>query len=110
MPIIRTPDERFQNLPSFPFQPHYIEVNGLRIHYIDEGQGETILCLHGEPSWSYLYRKMIPILARKHRVLAGDFVGFGRLDKAHEQDEYSFKMHRDTVAGFIHTLGLEHIT
>ena len=110
MPIIRTPDERFQNLPSFPFQPHYIEVNGLRIHYIDEGQGEIILCLHGEPSWSYLYRKMIPILARKHRVLAMDFVGFGRSDKYTEQDEYSFKMHRDTVAGFINTLGLEQIT
>ena len=88
MPIIRTPDERFQNLPGFPFQPHYVEVNGLRIHYLDEGQGEIILCLHGEPSWSYLYRKMIPILSHNHRVLAMDFAGFGRSDKYSEREEY----------------------
>ena len=88
MPIIRTPDERFQNLPGFPFQPHYVEVSGLRIHYLDEGQGEVILCLHGEPSWSYLYRKMIPILSHNHRVLAMDFAGFGRSDKYTEREEY----------------------
>ncbi len=110
MPVIRTPDERFKNLPDFPFQPHYVEVNGLRIHYIDEGQGEVILCLHGEPSWSFLYRKMIPILSRNHRVLAMDFVGFGRSDKFTERSEYTFKMHHDTVVGFIDTLGLEQIT
>src|SRR5437660_12091690 len=81
MPIIRTPDERFQNLPNFPYAPHYVEVNGMRIHYVDEGQGEVILCLHGEPSWSFLYRKMIPILSRNYRVIAMDFVGFGRSDK-----------------------------
>ena len=62
MPVIRTPEERFKDLPEFPFQPHYVDVNGLRIHYLDEGQGEVILCLHGEPSWYYLYRKMIHIL------------------------------------------------
>lgn len=110
MPVIRTPDERFKNLPDFPFQPHYVEVNGLRIHYIDEGQDEVILCLHGEPSWSFLYRKMIPILSRNHRVLAMDFVGFGRSDKFTERSEYSFKMHYDTVVGFISALGLEQIT
>ncbi|HEX9132194.1 MAG TPA: haloalkane dehalogenase [Ktedonobacteraceae bacterium] len=110
MPVIRTPDERFKHLPDFPFQPHYVEVNGLRIHYIDEGQGEVILCLHGEPSWSYLYRKMIPILSRNHRVLAMDFVGFGRSDKFTERSEYSFQMHHDTVVGFINALGLERIT
>ncbi len=110
MPVIRTPDERFKNLPGFSFQPHYVEVNGLRIHYIDEGEGEVILCLHGEPSWSYLYRKMIPILSSGHHVLAMDFVGFGRSDKFTERDEYSFKMHHDTVAGFINALGLEQIT
>jgi haloalkane dehalogenase len=65
MPVIRTPDERFYNLPDFPFHPHYIEVNGLRIHYVDEGKGETILCLHGEPSWSFLYRKMITAMSKK---------------------------------------------
>ena len=110
MPVIRTPDERFKDLPDFPFQPHYVEVNGLRIHYIDEGQGEVILCLHGEPSWSYLYRKMIPILSRNQRVLAMDFVGFGRSDKFTERSEYSFQMHHDTVVGFINALGLERIT
>jgi len=110
MPIIRTPDERFQNLPDFPFQPHYLEINGLRVHYLDEGQGEVILCLHGEPSWSYLYRKMVPILARQHRVLALDFIGFGRSDKLTERDAYSFQMHRDTLAGFIESLDLRQIT
>src|SRR6266568_210723 len=110
MPIIRTPDERFANLPDFPFAPYYIEVNGLRVHYIDEGAGEVILCLHGEPSWSFLYRKMIPILSRNHRVIAMDFIGFGRSDKYTERNEYSFQMHRDTVASFINALSLEQIT
>jgi haloalkane dehalogenase len=110
MPIIRTPDERFANLPDFPFAPHYIEVNGLRVHYIDEGAGEVILCLHGEPSWSFLYRKMIPILSRNHRVIAMDFIGFGRSDKYTERNEYSFQMHRDTVASFINALSLNQIT
>ena len=110
MPIIRTPDERFQNLPGFPFQPHYAEVNGLRVHYLDEGQGEVILCLHGEPSWSYLYRKMVPILARRYRAIALDFIGFGRSDKFTEREEYSFQMHRDTLAGFIEALDLRQIT
>ena len=110
MPIIRTPDERFANLPDFPFAPHYIEVNGLRVHYIDEGAGEVILCLHGEPSWSFLYRKMIPILSRNHRVIAMDFIGFGRSDKYTERNEYSFQMHRDTVASFINALSLDQIT
>ena len=110
MPIIRTRDERFNNLPGFPYQPHYISVKGVRIHYVDEGVGEVILCLHGEPSWSYLYRKMIPILARQHRILAMDFVGFGRSDKYTERGEYSFAMHHDTVVGFIDVLGLHDIT
>jgi haloalkane dehalogenase len=110
MPVVRTPDERFKDLPDFPFQPQYVEVDGMRIHYIDEGQGEVILCLHGEPSWSYLYRKMIPILSSNQRVLAMDFVGFGRSDKFTERGEYSFQMHHDTVVGFINALGLKRIT
>ncbi len=110
MPVIRTPEERFAGLPGFPYQPHYIEVNGMRIHYIDEGQGETILCLHGEPSWSYLYRKMVPILSRQYRVLAMDFVGFGRSDKYTERSAYSFVMHHDTIVGFIEALGLDAVT
>jgi haloalkane dehalogenase len=110
MPVIRTPEKRFEDLAEFPFQPHYVDVNGLRIHYLDEGQGEVILCLHGEPSWSYLYRKMIPTLSLSHRVLAMDFIGFGRSDKFTERSEYSFQMHHDTVVGFINAMGLEQIT
>lgn len=110
MAVIRTPDERFDNLPDFPFVPRYVEINGLRVHYVDEGEGETILCLHGEPTWSFLYRKMIPMLSAKHRVMAMDFIGFGRSDKFTEQDEYSFQMHRDTLAGFIDAVALDQIT
>ena len=81
MRVLRTPDERFTNLPGVGYKPHYVEIGGLRIHYVDEGQGEVILCLHGEPTWAYLYRKMIPLLAARHRVVAMDFAGFGRSDK-----------------------------
>jgi haloalkane dehalogenase len=110
MTILRTPDERFAHLPEFPFEPHYVEINGLRVHYLDEGQGEIILCLHGEPSWSFLYRKMIPILSANQRVLAMDFIGFGRSDKFAGSSDYSFKLHHDTLAGFIDQLALDHIT
>ncbi len=110
MSVIRTPEERFNDLPDFEFAPHYIEINGLRIHYIDEGKGGIVLCLHGEPTWSFLYRRIIPILATKHRVIAMDFVGFGRSDKFTERGEYSFHMHKDTLAGFIDKLALNKIT
>ncbi|MEO6892737.1 MAG: haloalkane dehalogenase [Ktedonobacteraceae bacterium] len=110
MAVLRTPDKRFENLPDFPYQPHYVEVNGLRVHYLDEGRGEVTLCLHGEPSWSFLYRKMIPTLSRKQRVIAPDFIGFGRSDKLTERGDYSFQMHSATLVGFIQALGLEGIT
>jgi haloalkane dehalogenase len=110
MGIIRTPEERFKGLPDYPFQPRYVEIKGCRVHYVDEGAGEVILCLHGEPSWSFLYRKMIPILTKKHRVVAPDFIGFGKSDKFTEMSEYSFQMHRDTLAEFIGKLGLDAIT
>jgi haloalkane dehalogenase len=77
MELLRTPDARFVNLPAYPFAPHYVEVDGLRIHYVDEGprEADPVLMLHGEPSWSYLYRKMIPIIAAAgHRVIAPDLV------------------------------------
>ena len=109
MQILRTPEERFQNLPDFPFTPNYLDIGSARVHYIDEGDGEIILCLHGEPTWSYLYRKMIPILRKKHRVLAMDFIGFGRSDKYKEKEAYTFKMHRDTLAAFIEFLDLDGI-
>jgi haloalkane dehalogenase len=110
MKVLRTPDDRFANLPGFPFEPQYIEIDGLRVHYVDEGEGEAVLCLHGEPTWSYLYRKMIPLLAASYRVIAMDFVGFGRSDKPGAKKDYSFHLHRDTLISFIRALDLENIT
>src|ERR1051325_9596984 len=100
MEFVRTPDERFQNLPDFPFDPRYIEIDGLRMHYLDEGSftGEAVLLLHGEPSWSYLYRKMIPIIvAAGHRAIAPDLFGFGRSDKPVNRSDYSYQFHVDAI-------------
>lgn len=108
--LLRTPEERFADLPGWPYAPRYVTVNGARVHYVDEGVGEPIVCLHGEPSWSYLYRKMIPILARDHRVLVPDFLGFGRSDKFLEREAYTFQMHRDTLAAWLDRLGLDQVT
>jgi haloalkane dehalogenase len=110
MPVIRTPEERFANLSGYPFEPHYLDLNDVRLHYVDEGAGQVILCLHGEPTWSYLYRKMIPILVPQGRVVAPDFIGFGKSDKYTRQDEYSFQMHCDTLLHFIEMLRLTDIT
>ena len=110
MTVLRTPDSRFDNLPDFPFEPCYVMVNGMRVHYVDEGRGAPILCLHGEPSWSFLYRKMIPPLAAQHRVLAMDWIGFGRSDKVAEIDAYTFDMHLGTLLGFLEALDLREIT
>lgn len=107
---IRTPDDRFANLPGYPFKPHYAEVNGLRMHYVDEGQGPIILCLHGEPTWSYLYRKMIPTLAKQGRVIAPDLVGFGKSDKLAKQTDYTYEFHRRQLLGLIEKLDLKDIT
>ena len=110
MPIIRTPDERFAKLPGFPFPPRYVEIDGMRVHYVDEGNGEIVLCLHGVPAWSFLYRKVVPLLATRYRVIAMDFIGFGRSDKFTDAKDYSFQLHHDTLVKFIHTLGLDRIT
>lgn len=113
MDILRTPDERFANLPGYPFEPHYVEVDGLRIHYLDEGPPDAapVLLLHGEPSWSYLYRKMIPILtAAGHRVIAPDLVGFGRSDKPASREDYTYQRHVDWLIGLLSTLDLRNIT
>src|SRR5260370_17514376 len=93
MPVIRTPEERFQNLPDFPYQPRYVEINGVRIHYVDEGQVEIILCLHGEPSWSFLYRKMIPILSRNHLIISMAFIGSGLSANFTKPHHFSFQIH-----------------
>ncbi|MHA2295670.1 MAG: haloalkane dehalogenase [Candidatus Hodarchaeales archaeon] len=111
MPVIRTPDERFENLHDFPYEPKYIDIGGLRVHYVDEGEGDIILCLHGEPTWAYLYRKMIPILTKAgHRVITPDFIGFGRSDKYTEMSEYSFHMFYNSLLSFIEKLNLTRIT
>lgn len=115
---LRTPDDRFENLPGYAFQPHYIDdvpgYEGLRGHYLDEGDpqsDEVFLCLHGEPTWCYLYRKMIPVFAAAGvRVIAPDWLGFGRSDKPIEDDVYSFKFHREYMLGFIRKLDLNNIT
>ncbi len=110
MPIKRTPDARFRGLPDYPFPPHYLEIGGARMHYVDEGEGEVVLCLHGEPTWSFLYHKMIPPLALHYRLLAPDFFGFGKSDKYTERAEYSFQMHRDSLVAFMDRLALDGIT
>lgn len=110
MDALRTPEERFANLPDYPFAPHYVELEGLRMHYVDEGQGEVVMCLHGEPSWSYLYRKMIPPLAQHHRVIAPDFVGFGKSDKLSAKEDYSLDLHKRLLIGLIEQLDLRDIT
>ncbi len=107
---MRTPDERFQSLPHFPYEPHYLEVNHLRMHYVREGVGDPILCLHGEPSWSYLYRKMIPTLSQVGAVIAPDLIGFGRSDKLPNNLDYSVALHAEQLRGFIEQLDLRNIT
>ncbi len=109
---MRTPDERFQNLPGYSYEPHYVQWRDLRAHYVDEGKGErTFLCLHGEPTWSYLYRRMIPpFLASGARVVAPDLIGFGRSDKPEEDEFYNFDMHRAFLLEFIERLDLSRIT
>lgn len=118
MKALRTPDERFQNLPGYDFAPHYVEVPDgeggmLRMHYLDEGprDGKIVLLMHGEPSWCYLYRKMIPgIVAAGHRVIAPDLIGFGRSDKPAEQSDYTFQRHMDWLTSFLTQLDLRGIT
>lgn len=112
---LRTPDERFQDLPGYPFEPHYAETSdGLRVHYVDEGPRDAapVLLLHGEPSWSYLYRSMIPVLtAAGHRCIAPDLVGFGRSDKPDSTGDYSYQRLVDWTADVVFgTLDLRDIT
>jgi haloalkane dehalogenase len=110
MAIYRTPDERFRDLPGYPFQPHYVDIEGMRVHYVDEGQGPPVLMLHGEPTWSYLYRKMIPPIARRYRAVAPDHVGFGRSDKWTEVEKYTFDYHYRVLEALIEVLDLREIT
>lgn len=112
--VIRTPDERFADLPGYPFSPNYVEVgDGLRMHYVDEGprDGAPVLLLHGEPSWSYLYRKMIPVLtAAGYRAVAPDLVGFGRSDKLADRADYTYAAHVGWMHDFVGAVDLRDIT
>jgi len=111
--ILRTPADRFNNLPDYNFLENYLEVEkGLRLHYVDEGDenNAVVLLLHGEPSWSYLYRKMIPILSENgFRVIAPDLIGFGKSDKFRTQSSYSYQKHLQWMTTFINQLQLNKI-
>ncbi len=108
--VYRTPDDRFADLPDFPFAPHYVELDGLRMHYLDEGQGEPLLLLHGEPTWSFLYRRMIPALRTRFRCVAPDYIGFGRSDKWTDVGAYSVRAHFAMLERFVAALDLRRIT
>lgn len=119
--VFRTPDARFQSLPGYGFAPHYLSdlkgYEGLRAHYLDErpatpaADQQTFLCLHGEPTWAYLYRKMIPVfVGAGHRAVAPDFFGFGRSDKPTEDARYTFHFHRGMLMALIEALDLQNVT
>jgi len=121
MKALRTADDRFENLPDFPFSPHYVEIDDgdgaggqLRVHYLDEGPstGSVVLLLHGEPSWCFLYRKMIPVLtAAGLRCIAPDLVGFGRSDKPTERTDYTYARHVEWMhAALFGALDLQDVT
>ncbi|HEU0023883.1 MAG TPA: haloalkane dehalogenase [Thermoleophilaceae bacterium] len=111
MDVFRTPDERFENLPGFGYEPNYADVDGLRLHHLDEGEGPAVLCFHGEPSWSYLYRHMLDRLVDNgHRVVCPDFVGFGRSDKPTDQGWYTYDRHVEMVTRHLEQIELEDVT
>ena len=106
----RTPDERFDALPGYAFEPHYVEQDGLRMHYVDEGSGGPVLMLHGEPTWAYLYRRMIPTIAGVARAIAPDYFGFGRSDKPTRIEDYSYDFHYASIERFAAALDLRDAT
>ena len=111
--IFRTPDERFEGLPGYDFAPHYAEIDGLRLHYVDEGprEGTPIVCFHGEPTWAYLYRKMLPpLVAAGHRVICPDYAGFGRSDKPTDRGWYSYDGHVELMTALLDRLELRGAT
>jgi haloalkane dehalogenase len=109
--LFRTPDERFAALPGYDFEPHWHDAAGLRMHFVDEGAGDPVVCFHGEPSWAYLYRKMLPPLASAGlRVVCPDYAGFGRSDKPTARRWYSYDRHVDYTAGLLAALDLRDVT
>jgi haloalkane dehalogenase len=110
MTVYRTPEERFDGLPGYDFAPQYVEQDGMRMHYVDEGDGDPVLLLHGEPTWAYLYRKVIPQLTPVARAVAPDYFGFGRSDKPVDRDWYSYDRHSASLARFVDELDLQNVT
>jgi len=110
MSSFRTADERFAGLPDYPFAPHWLDLDGLRLHYLDEGAGDPVLLLHGEPTWSFLWRRVIPPLAERARVIAPDLLGFGRSDKPTDSGWYSYDRHAETVERLAAELDLRRLT
>ena len=114
MRVLRTPDERFRNLPDYPFEPHWTDLtSGLRMHHVDEGSPDAVpvLMLHGEPSWSYLYRRMVPVFADAGlRAVAPDLIGFGKSDKPASRGDYSYQAHMDWLTEWLLALDLRRIT
>jgi len=108
--VYRTPDERFDRLPGYAFAPRYVEQEGLRMHYLDLGEGDPVLLLHGEPTWAYLYRKVIPELIGGARVVAPDYFGCGRSDKPVEREWYTYDAHYESIERFVEQLDLRDIT
>jgi haloalkane dehalogenase len=106
----RTPDDRFEGLPGWDYEPRYLEQDGLRMHFVDEGAGKPVLLLHGEPTWAYLYRKLIPALSEIARVVAPDYFGFGRSDKPTEPGWYSYDSHFASIERFVQELDLRRLT
>jgi len=110
-PFVRTPDERFQDLPGDDVEPHYATVDGLRIHYVDEGAGRPVVLFHGEPTWSFLYRKIVPLLvAAGYRAIVPDYPGFGRSDKPTDPSFYTYDRLVATMESLVDSLGLEAAT
>ena len=111
MDVFRTPDERFEGLPGYDFEPHYSEIDGLRLHYVDEGEGRPVVCFHGEPTWAYLYRKMLgPLVEAGNRVICPDMAGFGRSDKPTDRDWYTYDRHSELTGGLLAGLDLSDAT
>lgn len=118
MKVLRTPDDSFKNLPGYPFNPNYLKIpdgegNELRIHYVDEGpiDAEPVLLMHGEPSWSYLYRDMISIIVDAgYRAIAPDLVGFGRSDKPADRKDYTYQRHVDWIQAWFDKMHLQRVT
>jgi haloalkane dehalogenase len=111
MDVFRTPDERFSDLSGYDFEPHYVDTDGLRLHHVDEGQGAPVVCFHGEPTWAYLYRHMLPrLVGSGHRVVCPDYAGFGRSDKPTDQRWYSYDRHVESVSAHLATMDLQDVT